>query len=92
MFDWLRRRPECGTPCQVCANECEMRAISKAGAINHNECHYCLDCQVTYWNDHKCPPLTQQRKQRERTAKPPPGTVIRHVSKPAARAQEPAPQ
>ncbi len=92
MFDWLRRRPECGTPCQVCANECEMRAISKTGAINHNECHYCLDCQVTYWNDHKCPPLAQQRKQRERTGKPPPGTVIRHVSKPAVQVQEPAPQ
>jgi len=92
MFDWLRRRQECGTPCQVCANECEMRAIGKSGVINHNECHYCLDCQVTYWNDHKCPPLAQQRKQRERTAKPPPGTVIRHVPKPAARVQEPAPQ
>ena len=91
MFDWLRRRPECGTPCQVCAKECEMRAISKAGAINHNECHYCLDCQVTYWNDHKCPPLAKQRKQRERLAQPP-GNVIRHVPKPVARAQEPAPQ
>ena len=92
MFDWLRRRHECGTPCQVCTNECEMRAISKAGAINHNECHYCLDCQVTYWNDHKCPPLAQQRKQRERASKSPPSTVIQHVPKPAVRAQEPAPE
>jgi NosR/NirI family nitrous oxide reductase transcriptional regulator len=78
MFDWLRRRPECGTPCQVCANECEVRAISKAGVINHNECHYCLDCQVTYWNDHKCPPLVQKRKQRERKGNGP-ATVINHL-------------
>jgi NosR/NirI family nitrous oxide reductase transcriptional regulator len=21
------------------------------------ECHYCLDCQVTYFNEEKCPPL-----------------------------------
>ena len=92
LFDWLRRRPECGAPCQICANECEMKAIGKDGAINHNECHYCLDCQRTYWNDHKCPPLVQQRKQRERAPKPPPGTAIRHVSKPAVQVQEPAPQ
>lgn len=66
LFDWLRRRKECGKPCQICANECEVRAISATGEINGNECHYCLDCQVTYWNEHKCPPLTQQRKRRER--------------------------
>jgi NosR/NirI family nitrous oxide reductase transcriptional regulator len=66
LFDWLRRRNECGHPCQICANECEVRAISPLGHINHNECHYCLDCQVTYWNDHKCPPLVMNRKRRER--------------------------
>jgi NosR/NirI family transcriptional regulator, nitrous oxide reductase regulator len=62
MFEWLRRRNECGQPCRICANECEMRAIDEKGRINHNECHYCLDCQITYWNDHKCPPLVQARK------------------------------
>lgn len=66
LFDWLRRRKECGKPCQICANECEVRAISATGEINANECHYCLDCQVTYWNDSKCPPLTQRRKRREK--------------------------
>ena len=53
IFDWLRRHRECGRPCQVCAAECEVQAIRKNGEINANECHYCLDCQVTYWNDHK---------------------------------------
>lgn len=66
LFDWLRRRKECGKPCQVCANECEVRAITATGEINANECHYCLDCQVTYWNEHKCPPLVQRCKRREK--------------------------
>jgi NosR/NirI family transcriptional regulator, nitrous oxide reductase regulator len=66
MFGWLRRRKECGKPCQVCANECGVQAITRTGEINVNECHYCLDCQVTYYDEHKCPPLVERRKRRER--------------------------
>ncbi len=66
IFDWLRRRKECGKPCQICHNECEVRCIRPTGEINMNECHYCLDCQVTYWNDQKCPPLVDMRRRRER--------------------------
>jgi NosR/NirI family nitrous oxide reductase transcriptional regulator len=66
LFEWLRRRRECGRPCQTCAHECEVQAINPIGQINYNECHYCLDCQVTYWNDHKCPPLVERRKRMER--------------------------
>ena len=69
IFDWLRRHRECGRPCQVCAVECEVQAIRKNGEINLNECHYCLDCQVTYWNDHKCPPEVERRKRRERSVR-----------------------
>ncbi len=69
IFDWLRRHRECGRPCQICAQECEVQAIRKNGEINANECHYCLDCQVTYWNDHKCPPVVERRKRRERGAR-----------------------
>lgn len=65
-FDWLRRRKECGTQCQACAAECEVQAIRPTGEINANECHYCLDCQVTYYNEKKCPPLVEKRKRRER--------------------------
>ena len=57
LFSWLRRRPECGQPCKTCAKECEIQAINPDGEINMRECHYCLDCQVTYFNDEKCPPL-----------------------------------
>ena len=66
IFDWLRRRKECGKPCQICRTECEVRSIRPTGEIIDNECHYCLDCQVTYWDDHKCPPLVEQRKKAER--------------------------
>jgi len=66
IFDWLRRHRECGRPCQICTVECEVQAIKKNGEINPNECHYCLDCQVTYWNDRKCPPLVDRRKRREK--------------------------
>ncbi len=66
LFDWwLRRRKECGKQCQLCAVECEVQAIHSTGEINANECHFCLDCQATYWNDHKCPPLVTKRKKRE---------------------------
>jgi NosR/NirI family nitrous oxide reductase transcriptional regulator len=76
LFEWLRRRKECGHPCQICANECEVRAISPLGPINYNECHYCLDCQVTYENDRKCPPLVEHRKKKERASRPLPTPVV----------------
>lgn len=68
LFDWLKRRKECGSPCQLCAKECEIQAIHPDGRINANECHYCLDCQMTYHNDDKCPPLINKRKKRGKPA------------------------
>jgi len=70
IFDWLRRRKECGRPCQICAVECPSQAIRPTGEINANECHYCLDCQVTYWNPYKCPPEVERRKRFERRGQP----------------------
>lgn len=66
LFDWLRRRKECGKPCQLCAVECEIKAIHPDGQINANECHYCLDCQMTYYNENKCPPLVNKNKKRKK--------------------------
>lgn len=62
LFDWLKRRSECGDPCQLCAKECEIQAIHPNGEINANECHHCLDCQVTYVNETRCPPLVIANK------------------------------
>lgn len=72
LFDWLKRRQECGNPCQLCAKECEIQAIHPDGHINANECHYCLDCQMTWHNENKCPPLINKRKKRN---KAPPGQI-----------------
>ena len=71
LFDWLKRRKECGDPCQLCAKECEIQAIHPDGHINHNECHYCLDCQMTYYNENKCPPLILKNKRIKRGKKAP---------------------
>jgi hypothetical protein len=70
IFEWLRRYKECGRPCQICRSECEVRAIRSTGEINANECHYCLDCQVTYWNAYKCPPLVRERRKQESRGQP----------------------
>ncbi len=68
LFDWLKRRKECGQPCRVCAIECEIQAIHPDGSINANECHQCLDCQVTYYRDDKCPPLKKAKHKRKKQA------------------------
>ncbi|WOH37002.1 4Fe-4S binding protein [Thalassotalea fonticola] len=66
LFDWLKRRPECGQPCKTCAKECEIQAIHPDGTINMRECHYCLDCQITYFNDEKCPPLKKLARKKQK--------------------------
>ena len=66
VFDWLRRRSECGKPCESCEHQCQIAAIKPTGEINARECHYCLECQVTYWDEHRCPPMVEKRKKRER--------------------------
>ncbi|MFI5011538.1 MAG: 4Fe-4S binding protein [Hyphomicrobiales bacterium] len=93
MFDWLRRYRECGNPCQRCGNECPVQAIHPEGHINPNECIQCLNCQMLYHHDQKCPVMVARRQKRERRealASSPeamaaalakrPTTVIRHVA------------
>lgn len=69
IFDWLRRRKECGRPCQTCAAQCQISSIRSTGEIIDTECHYCLECQVTYWDEHKCPPLVEKYKRRQKRLK-----------------------
>jgi len=64
MFQWLKRRKQCGYECQLCAKNCMVQAIHPLGQINPNECLYCMHCQVIYWDDHKCPPLIMKRERR----------------------------
>ena len=66
MFDWLKRRHQCGSECHVCANRCPVQAIHPDGHIDVHECIYCLDCQRIYHDDRMCPPLAELRRRRQR--------------------------
>ncbi len=65
-FFGLKRKSECST-CTACAAGCGSQAIDKQGAIDQRECMLCLDCMVLYYDVHSCPPLSQERKRREKT-------------------------
>lgn len=65
-FEWLKRWPECGSPCQRCAKECPVQSIHPEGHINVNECIYCMHCQELYYDDHRCPHMIQVRLKREK--------------------------
>jgi len=55
MLKWLRRREECGSPCQLCRNKkCEIDAINRDGSIDYSECIQCLECLVTIENPKLC--------------------------------------
>lgn len=66
MFEWLKRWPECGSPCQRCAKDCPVQSIHPEGQINVNECIYCMNCQELYHDDHRCPHMIQVRLKREK--------------------------
>src|SRR5215475_3572259 len=68
LVDLLKRRPECGNPCHLCERSCPVRAIEKSGRINTAECFQCLDCQVEYYDDKRCPPLVALARRRDATA------------------------
>jgi len=96
MFEWLKRWPECGSPCHRCAKECPVQAIHPEGQINVNECIYCMHCQELYHDDQRCPHMIQVRLKREKfeaLSSPatrgggPAKTVISHNGKPIERAQ-----
>jgi transcriptional regulator of nitric oxide reductase/NAD-dependent dihydropyrimidine dehydrogenase PreA subunit len=61
-FQPLKRRTECGSPCQLCAKRCPIQAIEPSGKINMDECFYCLDCQVIHNDANVCPPLVNEAK------------------------------
>jgi len=62
IFDIIPRRPECGNPCHLCEKSCPVQAIAPSGKINMNECFQCLDCEVEYFDDSRCPPLIFEKK------------------------------
>ncbi len=70
-FRWfgLKRKQECNA-CKACAVGCGSLAIDTNGRIDPRECMLCLDCMVLYTDEHACPPLSQERKRREKAGLP----------------------
>ncbi len=55
--DWIARRVECGSPCQLCKVKCDYNAIKKTGEIQYSECFQCLDCVTIHDSADQCVPL-----------------------------------
>ncbi len=65
VFDWLKRRPQCGRECRLCETKCTVGAIDALGRINANECVLCLRCQVTMSDAQQCPVLKRRARSAE---------------------------
>jgi NosR/NirI family nitrous oxide reductase transcriptional regulator len=65
----LWRKSDC-TTCKACAVGCGSLAIDEQGRIDPTECMQCLDCMILYYDDHACPPLSLERKRREKAGQP----------------------
>ncbi|MEY4305214.1 MAG: hypothetical protein RIT52_1389, partial [Pseudomonadota bacterium] len=62
IFDWLKRRPQCGRECRMCETKCTVGAIDAIGRINANECVLCLRCQVIMNDAAQCPVLKRRAR------------------------------
>ena len=62
-FDWIKRRAECGQPCQRCRSDCAYQAIDKQGVVDYDECFQCQDCVVIYESDALCVPRILETRQ-----------------------------
>ena len=68
IFDWLKRRPQCGRECRLCETKCTVGAIDPLGRINPNECVLCLRCQVVMNDPGTCPVLKRRARAPEAAA------------------------
>ncbi len=59
---WIKRRSECGSPCQLCSVRCKYNAIEPSGEIAYDECFQCLDCVSIYRDKNTCVPLVLIQK------------------------------
>jgi len=50
----IRRRPECGSRCQMCRKRCQVNAIHANGAIDYDECVQCLECLAIINDRNEC--------------------------------------
>jgi NosR/NirI family nitrous oxide reductase transcriptional regulator len=67
--DWIARREECGSPCQLCKVKCRYGSIKKTGEIAYSECFQCLDCVTIHDDAAQCVPLILAARSGQRGAK-----------------------
>lgn len=60
--DWIARRQDCGSPCQLCRVRCNYAAIKRTGKIDYSECFQCLDCVTIHDDPKQCVPLVLARR------------------------------
>ena len=63
--DWIARREECGSPCQLCKVRCKYGAIKADGTIVYSECFQCLDCVTIHDDANTCVPLVLAARRRK---------------------------
>jgi len=71
---WIKRREDCGSPCQLCKVRCEYKAIKRNGQISYSECFGCLDCVDIYQDETQCVPLVLENKRKLRESTQSTGT------------------
>lgn len=62
VLDWIPRRAECGTPCQLCKVRCRYGAIAQDGRIAYPECFQCMDCVTIIHDPGQCVPQVVARR------------------------------
>lgn len=66
LFDWIARRPACGSPCRLCEKKCRYGAIDRGGRVDYAECFQCMDCVVIHEDAATCVPLVLAAKAKTR--------------------------
>ncbi|MCJ2072388.1 4Fe-4S binding protein [Methylobacterium sp. J-030] len=75
ILDWIPRRAECGTPCQLCKVRCRYGAIAPSGRIDYPECFQCMDCVTIIHDPGQCVPQVLAHKRGRRSAPHPVGAA-----------------
>jgi NosR/NirI family transcriptional regulator, nitrous oxide reductase regulator len=71
ILEWIPRRVECGSPCQLCKVRCRYGAIAPSGRIDYAECFQCMDCVTIIQDPGLCVPQVLSRKRGHRAARRP---------------------
>ncbi|MFY9294700.1 MAG: 4Fe-4S binding protein [Methylorubrum rhodinum] len=66
LLDWIPRRAECGSPCQLCKVRCRYGAIEPSGQIDYPECFQCMECVTIIGDPRQCVPQVLAAKRGKR--------------------------